>query len=707
MDTPENSPHRANRLIHETSPYLLQHAHNPVDWYPWGPEALDRARREDRLIQLSIGYSACHWCHVMERESFENDSIAELMNQHFVNIKVDREERPDLDEIYMAATLAMNRGQGGWPMTVFLTPEGEPLFAGTYFPPSDSHGRPGFPTLLKQIAGGWEENRAEFRAQAKTVLEHLRGITNLGPRVAVTADVLETCVDAYASVFDGQFGGFGPAPKFPQATGLSLLLRIHRRFGDERALDMVEKTLEAMAYGGLYDQVGGGFARYATDRRWLIPHFEKMLYDNALLTRAYLEAYQVTGRDLYARVARETLDYVLREMTSDGGFYSSTDADSEGEEGKFFVWRPDEIVALLGEETGRWFNTFYDITPEGNWEGKNILNCPRSVGEVAEELGVDVQALEAALAAARERVYQARLTRVPPSLDDKILTAWNGLMIGAFAEGFRVLGDERYLDAARTGAEFVLQFLTTPNGRLLRTHRAGKSHLDAYLEDYAYLSEGLIDLYEAGGHVRYLREAERLLLLMLVLFSDEESGAFFNTASDHETLVLRYREGSDGATPSANATAASALARMSYHLDRTDLREAAIRSLQAYGAPIAKYPRGYAKSLTVADFLLEGPVEIALVGVPGSEDHEALRRVIAAHYLPNRIQAWRDPRADDDAKLPLLEGKGAVGGKAALYVCRDFSCQTPVSDEEGAHRVLRSARGNLAEAGAGSRREQG
>ncbi len=682
-----------NRLIHETSPYLLQHAHNPVDWYAWGEDALERAKAENRLILLSIGYSACHWCHVMEHESFENEEIAALMNQHYINIKVDREERPDLDEIYMAATQAMNHGQGGWPMTVFLTPDLEPVFAGTYFPPTEQFGRPGFTTLLTSIATAWRTDREKLRRSAAQLVEHLRQQRSSDPALAVGEAELRLALAQYAEDFDVTFGGFGPAPKFPPAKSLSLLLRLYRRFDDPNARLMVQKTLDAMAQGGMYDHIGGGFARYSTDRQWLVPHFEKMLYDNALLAQIYLEAYQITNDLFYRRIATTTLDYILREMTSaEGGIYSSTDADSEGEEGKFFVWMPEQIAEVLGEQEARHFNAYYDITPGGNWEGKNIPNTPHSLDVVAKEFGITPEQLQRSLDAALPKVYQARSQRVKPGLDDKILTAWNGLMISGLADGYRVLGETRYLEAAQRTADFILTTLAREDGGLLRTYRAEKAHLNGYLEDYAYLSEGLIDLYEAGGEVKYLWEAERLLEHVLRDFVDRESGAFNSTARDHEKLIVRYRDGTDGATPSGNAVAASALARLSYHLDREDLRAAAIGAIKAYGHMIARYPRGFATSLSVVDLLLDGPVELVLVGKKGTADLEALRQEVAKHYVPNRIQAIYDPTAPDGADgLPLLEGKGLVNGKAAFYLCRGFVCQAPITDTAQVESVLTRA----------------
>ncbi|MFQ5960868.1 MAG: aldo/keto reductase [Candidatus Methylomirabilales bacterium] len=677
----EGGARHTNRLIHETSPYLLQHAHNPVDWYAWGDEALSHAKEANRPILLSIGYSTCHWCHVMERESFEDEAIAALMNRHFICIKVDREERPDLDEIYMAATLALNRGQGGWPMTVFLTPNQEPFFAGTYFPPTDRYGRPGFPTLLQRIAELWQQNPDGLRNQAAELTELLRQQARPVSSMAVGEAEVAAAVAYGTETFDAAYGGFGPPPKFPAATKLSLLLRYNQRTGDAQVLHMVRKTLDAMAQGGIYDQIGGGFARYSTDERWLVPHFEKMLYDNALLTGTYLEAFQVTSDPFYRRIAMEVLDYILREMTApEGGFYSATDADSEGEEGKFFVWTPAEIVAILGEEEARRFCAYYDITARGNWEGKSIANVRRTIDQVAAKLEIDPPALQASLDRARPKVYEARQRRIPPGLDDKILTAWNGLMISAMAEGYRVLGDQRYLDAASRAADFLLGTLVRADGRLLRTYRAGKAHLDAYLEDYAYLAEALIDLYEAGGPSRYLTESQHLAEILRADFADPESGAFFSTAKDHESLIVRHREGNDGATPSANAVAASALARLAFHLDREDLRHAAERAITAYGKQIARIPHAFAKSLAVVDLLLNGPVELALIGSPEEARFKALCREVGRHYLPRRIIAHHDPGAGDPPPFPLLEGKGLVGGQPALYVCQNFACEAPIID---------------------------
>ncbi len=691
MGTPPDAA-RSNRLIHETSPYLLQHAANPVDWYPWGPEALQAAKTQNRPILLSIGYSACHWCHVMERESFENETIAAIMNRHFVCIKVDREERPDLDEIYMQATVTLNQGQGGWPMTVFLTPDQEPFFAGTYFPPDDRWGRPGFPSLLTKIADAWEQDAAGLTSQARQLTERLKNELKTVSPVSVSASVLDEAVIQFRENFDERHGGFGTAPKFPPSAGLSLLLRCYRRTGENRTLQMVTRTLDAMAAGGIYDHIGGGFARYSTDERWLVPHFEKMLYDNALLARTYLEAYQVTKQTSYRQVTTEVIDYILREMTDPaGGFYSATDADSEGVEGKFFVWTPAEVQAVLqnAEDTRR-FCACYDISDPGNWEHRSIPNRLRPIEAVIKELNLTIDELSETVQRVRPLLYRARQERVPPGLDDKIITAWNGMMISTMAESGRVLGVSRYIDGAMKAADFLLLVHRTADGTLLRTSRQGRAHLDGVLEDYAYLAEGLIDLYEACGQERYLTTALQLGERMMDSFQDKDQGGFYTTATAHETLIMRAREGADGATPSGNAVAVSALARLSFHYDRQDLREAAIGGIRAYGRQIARYPRAFAKSLTVVDLLAEGPIELAFVGAPNDPGLEALQLAVREVFLPHRVIASGDGTGTPSGH-PLLAGKGLVEGKAALYICRDFSCQRPITDPQEVTEALQSA----------------
>ena len=688
MHTQPNAA-RPNRLIHETSPYLLQHAANPVDWYPWGPEALQAAKTQNRPILLSIGYSACHWCHVMERESFENETIASIMNQHFVCIKVDREERPDLDEIYMQATVTLNHGQGGWPMTVFLTPDQEPFFAGTYFPPDDRWGRPGFPSLLKKISEAWETDSAGLTNQAHQLTERLKNELKAVSPVSVSASVLDEAVIQFRENFDERHGGFGSAPKFPPAAGLSLLLRCYRRTGESRTLQMVTRTLDAMAAGGIYDHIGGGFARYSTDERWLVPHFEKMLYDNALLARTYLEAYQVTKQASYRQITIEVLDYILREMTDPaGGFYSATDADSEGVEGKFFVWTPAEVQAVMqNTEDSRRFCACYDITDQGNWEHRSIPNRLRPIEAVLKELNLTIDELSETIQRVRPLLYRARQARVPPGLDDKIITAWNGMMISAMAEAGRVLGISRYIDGAMKAADFLLLVHRTAEGTLLRTSRQGRAHLDGVLEDYAYLAEGLIDLYEACGQERYLTTALQLGERMVDSFRDEDQGGFYTTAKTHETLIIRAREGADGATPSGNAVAVSALARLSFHYDRQDLREAAIGGIRVYGRQMARYPRAFAKSLAVVDLLAEGPIELAFVGTPNDPGLEALQLAVREVFLPHRVIASSDGMGKPSVH-PLLTGKGLVEGKAALYICRNFSCQRPLTHPQDVTEAL-------------------
>jgi uncharacterized protein YyaL (SSP411 family) len=675
-----------NRLARETSPYLLQHAHNPVDWYAWGNEALERARREDRPILLSIGYAACHWCHVMERESFENESIAQLMNESFVCIKVDREERPDLDDIYMSATVAMS-GSGGWPMTVFLTPDQQPFFAGTYFPPVDRFGRPGFRTVLQKLAELWRHERQAVLGQANELTEHVRKLSGPGPSGSLRLESQRSAVEQLAQSYDSRYGGFGKAPKFPPAQSLELLLRYVRRTDDARARQMLRGTLDGMKAGGMYDQLGGGFARYSTDERWHVPHFEKMLYDNAQLAKVYTEAYQLTADAEYARIATETLDYVAREMQSpEGGYYSATDADSEGVEGKFFVWEPHEIEELLGAEDAERFCAYYDVTPQGNWEGLNVLRVQRTHEVVASELGISVEALRESLSRAVPILYEARSKRVPPLLDDKVLVAWNGLMIDAFAVAARVFPERGYQESAARAATFLRERLTRPDGGLYRTYRAGKAHLAAYLEDYAYFAQGLVSLYEVSGEERYLSDAARLAERVLSDFGDPDGGPFYQTAHDHEALIARVRDGHDGAVPNANGIAAHALARLARHLGRPEWEERAALALRGYAQGVERLPRAFGSTLNALDFMTEASLELVLVGEPDSSGYDDLANEIAKRYAPNRIEARLPP--DHDSHLPLTEGKTLVNGKAALYVCRNFACAAPVTTGAEAAALL-------------------
>jgi uncharacterized protein YyaL (SSP411 family) len=666
-----------NRLARETSPYLLQHAHNPVDWYPWGPEALERAQREQRPILLSIGYAACHWCHVMERESFENEAIAKLMNESFVCIKVDREERPDLDDIYMSATVAMS-GSGGWPMTVFLTPDQQPFFAGTYFPPVDRYGRPGFRTVLQKLSELWQNEREALLGQAQELTEHVRQLSGPGASGTLQLESQRAAVGQLAQSYDRRHGGFGHAPKFPPSQSLELLLRYVRRTGDAEAIGMLRGTLDGMKSGGMYDQLGGGFARYSTDERWHVPHFEKMLYDNAQLAKVYTEAFQLTGEPEYARIATETLDYVLREMQSpEGGYYSATDADSEGVEGKFFVWEPHELEELLGATDAERFAAYYDVTVEGNWEGLNVLRVQRSHAEVAAELGISEDELRASLARARPTLYRARQKRVPPLLDDKILVAWNGLMIEALAVAARVFPSFGYAESAAKAAGFIASRLGRDDGGLYRTYRAGKAHLAAYLEDYAYLTQGLISLFEATGDDRHLEEATRLGKRLRTDFGDAQGGPFYQTAHDHEQLIARVRDGHDGALPNPNAIAAHALARLARHQGRPEWEERAREALRGYAKSVERLPRAFGSTLNALDFMCEASLELVLVGTPGEPGYDALCHEVAKRYLPNRVEARVRPGATTSS--PLAEGKSTVNGQAALYVCRNFACLAPVT----------------------------
>jgi uncharacterized protein YyaL (SSP411 family) len=658
-----------NRLAHETSPYLLQHADNPVEWYPWGEEALGRARRENRPILLSIGYAACHWCHVMAHESFEDPDTAALMNQHFVNIKVDREERPDLDSIYMNATVAMT-GQGGWPMTVFLTPDGAPFFAGTYFPRFPRYGMPSFRQLLTSIARTWETQQEEAIKHGREVSQVLgQGLTLEGQEGSLDERLLQQALSSIERAFDPGKGGFGRAPKFPQPMTIEFLLRLHLRDGNQQALHMAEHTLEMMARGGMYDQLGGGFARYSTDNDWLVPHFEKMLYDNALLTRAYLHAWQLTGRPLYRRIVEETLDFVLRDMRHDtGGFYSSYDADSEGEEGKFYVWTADEIRQHLGGEVDA-FLAYYDVTPGGNWESHTILNVVGDVDDADR------------FAAARQKLLAIREKRIWPGLDDKVLTAWNGLMLAVFAEAGRALNRPDYTQAAVQNAEFLYNHLRQENGRLLRTWKAGsEGKYNAYLEDYAYLADGLLALYQTTFDLRWYTWAYELAETMLAHFYDGENGGFYDTSDDHEALIHRPKDVQDNATPSGNAMAAHVLLQLSLYTGNGRYWDVAEQATSALYQAMAQYATGFAQWLNAAALILGEPREIAIAGDPAAPDTQALLDVAFAGYRPNQVIAVGLPTSDAARLIPLLDERPMRDNKATAYVCRRFACQTPVTE---------------------------
>jgi uncharacterized protein len=670
----------SNRLAAETSPYLLQHAHNPVDWYPWGEEALERARAENKPILLSIGYSACHWCHVMEHESFENEEIARLMNENFVNIKVDREERPDLDQIYMNAVQMMT-GHGGWPMTVFLTPEGVPFYGGTYFPPEDRYNMPGFPRVLIGVADAYRTKPDEVTQTAVTMLGELRrlGVARESGE-GFSVELLDAAYRAVSRGYDPKHGGFGRAPKFPPAMTLEFLLRTHARTGDNQALEMVEHTSRKMAEGGMYDQLGGGFHRYSTDERWLVPHFEKMLYDNALLSRQYLHLYRQTGKDFYRRIVEETLDYVVREMTDEsGGFYSTQDADSEGHEGKFFVWTVEEIKQVLGEADGALFCAYYDVTPQGNFEGKNILNVRRSLEDAARDAGVSVERLQEALERGRRELFAVRERRVKPGRDEKILTAWNGLMLAAFAEAAAGLEREDYLNTARRNAQFVLDNLRR-DGLLLRTYKDGRAKLNAYLEDYSFFADGLVALYEATGELVWIEEARAITERMVEEFWDETEGGFFYTGKSHEELIVRSKDYFDNATPSGNSVAAEVLLRLGLLTGNEDYSRKAVTIFRLLRDTMTRHPTAFGRLLGALDFYLSRPKEIAVIGERGAPDTQALLREVRQRYLPNKVLA-QSVEGDSRAAgvVPLLQDRTMIEGKATAYVCEHYTCQRPVT----------------------------
>ena len=681
---------RPNRLIDETSPYLLQHARNPVDWFPWDDEAFSRAASENKPVFLSVGYSACHWCHVMERESFEDDEVAAFLNEHFISVKVDREERPDLDAIYMNAVMAMT-GHGGWPMSVFLTPDARPFFGGTYWPPRQKRGMPGFLDILRNLLHAWRERRDEVDRAAGDLVRAIQAMGQPdGEPQSLEADVLGSSARQLLQEADRRYGGFGHAPKFPHAMDLRVLLRAAERFDYRDALDVVTLTLDKMARGGLYDQLGGGFHRYSTDAYWLVPHFEKMLYDQALLVPAFLEAYQATGRTDFAKVARDTLAYVVREMTSpEGGFYSTQDADSEGEEGKFFVWSKQEIESLLDDEEVRLFTYCYDVTDGGNWEGTNILNRPKSPDEAAAALHVSLVDLEGRLTVAREKLFRARLERTAPARDEKVLVSWNGMMIAAFAQAAVVLDDPALAEHARRAADFLLTNLRDDRGRLLHTSKDGQAKLAAYLDDYAALADGLTELYQATGEARWLDAALELTDQMIDRFADP-AGGFYYTASDHEELIVRQRDTQDSATPSGNSLAATALAKLARLTTRGDLEDAAAAVLKSMSTQILRAPMASGQALIALDFLLGPTREIVFVG--DEESLQPLRRAVYDDFVPNKIVASR-PAEIADHDLPsslqtLLQGKSAPSGIAA-YVCENGVCHAPVTTPEEVRDALR------------------
>ena len=679
---------KPNRLVNEKSPYLLQHAYNPVDWYPWGDEAFTKAKEEDKPIFLSIGYSTCHWCHVMERESFEDPEVAGILNRHFVPVKVDREERPDIDHIYMTVCQALT-GHGGWPLTIIMTPDQKPFFAGTYFPKRSRGGHPGLIEILSQIRDYWEHDREKVLQSGNRIIQFLQENSGEKRGPELEWKVIDKAFEEHRSLFDVAYGGFGEAPKFPTPHHLTFLLRYAKEKNNRQALQMVYKTLDAMHRGGIYDHLGFGFARYSVDEKWLVPHFEKMLYDNALLAYAYLEAYQVSGNERYARVARDIFAYVQREMTApEGGFYSAEDADSEGVEGKFYVWTPAEIKAVLGDKEGEWFCRYYGVTDGGNFEGKSILNRIHSdIPDVDDQPYVDASTglrIDAAkLEEMRRKLFDVREKRVHPHKDDKMLTAWNGLMIAALAKGARVLQEPAYAVLAERGVAFILNRLVREDGRLLARYRDGEAAFPAYADDYAYFIWGLMELYEATFDARYLEMALHWMEEMLKLFWDEKEGGFFFYGADGESLIVRPKEVYDGAMPSGNSVAALNLLRLSRITARNDLFEKAERIFQAFSGQVARQPFAYAMLLQALLFYLQETKEIVFTGPRDESGLPVIGRKLQPLFLPEAVLIYHDETVDEALwrrLAPYIPTHRSIGGKPTVYLCKNFACQEPATD---------------------------
>jgi len=673
-----------NRLADEKSPYLLQHKDNPVVWYPWGGEAFKKAKREDKPVFLSIGYSTCHWCHVMERESFEDEEVARVLNGGFISIKVDREERPDIDHIYTTVCQAMT-GQGGWPLTVIMTPDKKPFFAGTYFPKKGKWGMPGLLDILERVGEIWKEDRERVLEAGEQITGAVRSRSGVSPGDGLAEGTLKKAYEQFRGRFDRQYGGFGLAPKFPTPHNLAFLLRYWKRTGEKDALTIVEKTLAAIYRGGIYDHVGYGFSRYSTDKRWLVPHFEKMLYDNALLALAYIEAHQATGKEFYARVAKEIFTYVLRDMTApESGFYSAEDADSEGVEGKFYVWTPGEVREILGERDGEIYCRLYDITPDGNFEGRSIPNLINTTLEgVAAEFGMAPGELENLAAGMGQKLFNARERRVRPHKDDKILTSWNGLMIAALARGAAVFDEMSYRDAAVRAVDFLYRQLQRGDGRFLARYREGEAAYPAYLDDYAFLAWGLLELYGATFDATRLERAGALVRQAVDLFWDKEKGGFFFTGADAEELIARPKEVYDGALPSGNSVMLVNLLRLARLTGDESLDGIAGKLVEAFGGEVAAHPQGYTHFLMGVDFQLGPPREVVIAGQPGDPGVERMLRAARRKFLPDTVVVFH-PIGDTGGKIeklaPFLEGQTALDGRATAYVCQNYSCRAPVTD---------------------------
>ncbi|MCY3979781.1 MAG: thioredoxin domain-containing protein [Chloroflexi bacterium] len=675
-----------NRLRDETSPYLLQHADNPVDWYPWGGEAFRIAREQDKPVLLSVGYSACHWCHVMAHESFEDDATAEMMNALFVNVKVDREERPDVDDIYMGAVQAI-AGQGGWPMTVFLLPDGRPFYGGTYYPKERRLGMPSFTQLMGAVHDAYRNQRENLEQQADNLHQSLkRDVLAIGrdDDSGLRADMLDEAAKSLIAGMDRENGGFGTQPKFPNPISLEFLLRHHARTRDQEALNLVTYTLRRMASGGIYDQIGGGFARYSVDAFWLAPHFEKMLYDNAQLSRLYLHAWQITNDSAFKSIAEDIYDYILREMTSpEGGFYSATDADSEGEEGKFFIWSIEEMAEALipiGDRLPRALEIAieaFGMTPQGNFEGSNILRLPRPMDETAEVLGMTRDELNTAIQMIKDQLYRVRAERTPPGLDDKILTSWNGMMLASLAEAARVLKRDDYLAAAKRAGRFLLDQMLDESDRLYRTHKDGRSKLNGFLEDYANLIDALLELYMSTFEEAWFARARQLADGALSRFRSDDGG-FYDTSDDHEVLIVRPRNLQDNVTPSGNAMMAKQLLRLAAYTGEDRYHEAAQEVLRKLSDAMRQYPQAFAESLNAADMRIQGIAEVALIGDPGDASMADIVDALRRPYRPNVVVAHARDDVDEHESIPLLNARNRIDGMTTVYVCRNFACQLPV-----------------------------
>ncbi|TWT56954.1 Glycosyl Hydrolase Family 88 [Thalassoglobus neptunius] len=695
-NTTARTPGGPNRLIDETSPYLLQHAHNPVDWYPWSEEAFRLAEETDRPIFLSVGYSACHWCHVMEHESFENEEIAAILNESFVSIKVDREERPDVDQIYMTAVQLITR-RGGWPMSVFMTPDGRPFYGGTYWPPVSRMGMPGFRDILVKLRDYWQNKKDEVETSANQLSEAIQDMAApVFQSAKLGEETLKAAVEGLLRIADRKHGGFGGAPKFPHPMDLRFLLRGWERFHngdvlDEDVLDVIQLTLKKMLNGGIYDQLGGGFHRYSTDAYWLAPHFEKMLYDNALLVPVYLEAWQVTGDQEYERCVRETLDYVLREMTSElGGFYSTQDADTEGEEGRFFVWSLDEVRQLLGERESEIFSAVYDVSQNGNWEGHSILNRPKPLDQVAEELKVDVKELAESLDRSRSILFEARSRRTAPARDEKVLTAWNGMMISAFAQAGVALNEPKYLSAAQAAADFFQLHMKGSGKELLLSYKDGRSRFRGYLDDYACLIDGLVELFRATGSDQYLEESLELADVMIAEFWDPEQGGFFFTDNDHEKLIARTKEVQDNAVPSGNGMAATALVKLGQLTGRSDLMERAINTLESFGELLADRPQAVGQALIALDLVVGPSRQLVLVESEDEKGASKLGDWTRSQFLPRTTILRKDQFTESKIISSVIGDKETRNGATTAYLCEGQTCQEPVTSIEELERQIRN-----------------